>query len=173
MNSTLIKNRLKRQINHYFDTPEWHLKKLSSGLRIRETPSKTVCTLKEKTSQHTHLETTDILTEEQASDMLKAKEFHAPSVLSKLKLLEVPVQELRVFGTLTTDRVEIPFEQGTLVLDHSFYLNCDDYEVEYETHDEKIGSTIFDNFLLKYEIEKRNTDKKIARFMKALYSQKG
>src|SRR5690606_35990657 len=50
-----------RQTNHYFDTPDWHLRKLSSGLRIRETKSKTVCTLKEKTSQNTHLETTDVL----------------------------------------------------------------------------------------------------------------
>ncbi|WP_097147810.1 CYTH domain-containing protein [Ureibacillus acetophenoni] len=162
-----------RQTNHYFDTPEWHLRKLSSGLRIRETTSKTVCTLKEKTSQNTHLETTDVLSINEASHMLEGKGFFAPSVLSKLQQLQVPIEQLRVFGSLTTDRVEIPFEGGTLVLDHSLYLNCDDYEVEFEINDEIIGSTIFDNFLIKYNIEKRKTDKKIARFMKALQSQKG
>ncbi|KGR80553.1 CYTH domain-containing protein [Ureibacillus manganicus] len=167
------KHLIKRQVNHYFDTPDWHLRKLSSGLRIRETISKTVCTLKEKTSDHTHLETTDILTADQASLMLQAKGFYAPDVESKLKQLNIPIHELTVFGTLTTDRVEISYEDGTLVLDHSFYLNCDDYEVEYETNNEIIGSTIFDNFLIKYEIEKQTTDKKIARFMKALHSQKG
>jgi uncharacterized protein YjbK len=170
---SIEQNKIKRQINHYFDTPEWHLRSLSSGLRIRETSTKVVCTLKEKTSEHAHLETTDVLTTEQASDMLNGNAFHAPIVHAKLKQLKVPVQELNVFGTLTTDRVEIPYEQGVLVLDHSFYLNCDDYEVEYETNDEIIGSTTFNNFLLKYEIEKRQTDKKIARFMKALHSQKG
>lgn len=167
------KHLINRQINHYFDTPDWHLRKLSSGLRIRETISKTVCTLKEKTSDHTHLETTDIVTTEQASLMLESKEFHAPSVQFKLQQLQVPISELKVFGTLTTDRVEIPYEQGILVLDHSFYLNCDDYEVEYETNNEIIGSTIFDSFLIKYNIDKKLTDKKIARFMKALQSQKG
>lgn len=162
-----------RQTNHYFDTPDWHLRNLSSGLRIRETNSKIVCTLKEKTSQNTHLETTDVLTSEEATLMLDAKGFYASSVMSKLQQLQVPIDQLSVFGTLTTDRIEIPFEGGTLVLDHSFYLNCDDFEVEYETNDEIIGSTIFDNFLIKYNIEKRKTDKKIARFMMALQSQKG
>lgn len=162
-----------RQTNHYFDTPEWHLRKLSSGLRIRETSSKTVCTLKEKTSQNTHLETTDVLSSVEASHMLEGNGFYAASVLSKLQQLQVPTEQLKVFGSLTTDRVEIPFEGGTLVLDHSFYLNSDDYEVEFEINDEIIGSTIFDNFLIKYDIEKRKTDKKIARFMKALQSQKG
>ncbi|MFY3790356.1 CYTH domain-containing protein [Ureibacillus sp. MALMAid1270] len=165
--------QVKRQTNHYFDTPQWHLRKLSSGLRIRETASKIVCTLKEKTSEHTHLETTDRITAEEAALMLNGKEFHAPSVKSKLQQLQVPIQELKVFGTLTTDRVEIPYENGLLVLDHSFYLNSDDYEVEYETNDEIIGSTIFNKFLLKYNIEQRKTDKKIARFMNALQSQKG
>ncbi|HWL22587.1 MAG TPA: CYTH domain-containing protein [Ureibacillus sp.] len=165
-------DKIKRQVNHYFDTPNWHLKNLSSGLRIRETAAKFVCTLKEKTSQHTHLETTDIISPEEASNMLQGKEFLAPTVLAKLQQLQVPVNELQVFGSLTTDRVEFPFENGTLVLDHSFYLNSHDYEVEYETYDEIIGSTIFNNFLIKYDIEIKRTDKKIARFMKALHSQK-
>ncbi|RKJ60851.1 CYTH domain-containing protein, partial [Butyricicoccus sp. 1XD8-22] len=32
-------SKIIRQTNHYFDTPEWHLKTLHAGLRIRETKS--------------------------------------------------------------------------------------------------------------------------------------
>ena len=66
-------------------------------------------------------------------------------LLSRTKLLQlqVPIEELSLFGTLTTDRVEMPYEGGILVLDHSFYLHCDDYEVEYETNDPTVGEKHF------------------------------
>ncbi|MFJ8234582.1 CYTH domain-containing protein [Ureibacillus sp. NPDC094379] len=161
-----------RQTNHYFDTPTWNLKNQASGLRIRETKERIVCTLKEKTSKHTHLETTDVLTKEQADSMLNGKAFLAPTVKEKLIQIKVPIDQLSVFGSLTTDRVEIPYMGGTLVFDHSFYLNRDDYEVEYETNDEKIGALIFEEFLKKFNIEKQIADKKIARFMQALNAER-
>ncbi|MGE7664211.1 CYTH domain-containing protein [Ureibacillus composti] len=161
-----------RQTNHYFDTPTWHLKNQASGLRIRETKEKIVCTLKEKTSKHTHLETTDVLTKEQAGSMLNGNAFLAPTVKEKLIQIKVPIDQLAVFGSLTTDRVEVPYMGGTLVFDHSFYLNRDDYEVEYEANDEKIGAQIFEDFLKKFNIEKQIADKKIARFMRALNAER-
>ena len=161
-----------RQTNHYFDTPTWHLKNQASGLRIRETKEKIVCTLKEKTSKHTHLETTDVLTKEQAGSMLNGNAFLAPTVKEKLIQIKVPIDQLAVFGSLTTDRVEVPYMGGTLVFDHSFYLNRDDYEVEYEANDEKIGAQIFEEFLKKFNIEKQIADKKIARFMQALNAER-
>ena len=161
-----------RQTNHYFDTPTWHLKNQASGLRIRETKEKIVCTLKEKTSKHTHLETTDVLTKEQAGSMLNGNAFLAPTVKEKLIQIKVPIDQLAVFGSLTTDRVEVPYMGGTLVFDHSFYLNRDDYEVEYEANNEKIGAQIFEDFLKKFNIEKQIADKKIARFMRALNAER-
>nr|WP_106783850.1 CYTH domain-containing protein [Lysinibacillus timonensis] len=166
-------NRIVRQTNYYFDTPRWHLKHLHSGLRIRETNAKIECTLKEKTAQNTHLETTDILNKQQAIDMLNGNNFEAPLVKEKLQQLLVPIQDLKMFGSLTTDRIEIPYEGGILVFDHSFYLNCDDYEVEYETNDEKSGAIIFNKFLTSYNIKRIKTEKKIARFMQALNEKKG
>lgn len=166
-------SKIIRQTNHYFDTPEWHLKTLHAGLRIRETKSSIVCTLKEKTAENTHLETTDSLSSNEAEMMLNGQHFDAPSVHRKLLNLNVPIDELKVFGSLTTDRVELPYKGGILVLDHSFYLNCDDYEVEYEADDENTGAEIFNKFLTDFQIEKRATDKKIARFMKALNAKKG
>ncbi|SOB91718.1 uncharacterized protein YjbK [Ureibacillus xyleni] len=156
------------QTNHYFDTPSFTLKELSSGLRIRETKNKIVCTLKEKKSTNIHLETTDEITRKQADLMLAGKEFSAPKVRAKLIELTIPIDELNVFGSLTTDRVEIPYKGGILVFDHSFYLQCDDYEVEYEASNEKEGKEIFMEFLQSRQIKRHVTDKKIARFMKAL-----
>ncbi|KGR73692.1 CYTH domain-containing protein [Ureibacillus sinduriensis] len=161
------------QTNHYFDTKEFRLKELFSGLRIRVTNKKIVCTLKERTATNTHLETTDVITREQADLMLTGRGFFAESVKIRLSQLGVPVEHLHHFGTLSTERVEISHKGGTLVFDHSFYLNCDDYEVEYETNEENRGRKVFENFLKENDIPQKAADKKIARFMSALKMQKG
>lgn len=166
-------HQIHRQVNHYFDTKEWHLKKLSSALRIRQQNQKIVCTLKEQKDEHIHLETTDVLTEQQRDEMLSGKGFAAPSVKERLIQLQVPIEELRPFGTLTTDRVEVPYQDGILVFDHSFYLHCDDYEVEYETKDSSLGKEQFLSFLKERNINIQTADKKIARFMKAFQERKG
>ena len=162
-----------RQVNHYFDTPEQHLKTIKSALRIREFDNTIECTLKEKSSEHQHLETTDLLTRAQADDMLAGGGIGAPHVMERLALFDIPLNNLQRYGTLTTDRVELAYEGGLLVFDHSFYLHCDDYEVEYETNDETFGKSVFLQFLQKYNIEPQPAPKKIVRFMTALNSQKG
>lgn len=167
------KDAIQTQTNHYFDTPTNALKNLMSGLRIRQIGSYYECTLKEKSDAHTHLETTDSLTAEQAEQMLRGKGFFAPEVEKRLSFHNIPINKLTLFGSLTTDRVEIPYKDGLLVFDHSYYLQCDDYEVEYETNDVKKGNEVFNEFLRQHNIEKQKTDKKIARFMKALHAKKG
>ena len=161
-----------RQVNHYFDTPEQHLKTIKSALRIREFEQTIECTLKEKSSEHQHLETTDLLTRDQADQMLAGNAIEAPHVKERLARFDIPLNDLQRYGTLTTDRVELPYEGGLLVFDHSFYLHCDDYEVEYETNDETFGKSVFLQFLQNYNIEPETAPKKIVRFMTAL-SQKG
>lgn len=156
------------QTNHYFDTADYKLKQLLSGLRIRIAGDHIECTIKERSGENAHLETTDSLTEEAAQLMLNGGLFQAPSVLKRLEALKIDPAELAVFGSLSTKRVELDYEGGLLVLDHSFYLNCDDYEVEYETTNEQLGQTIFYNFLNVHDISIRPADKKIARFSKAL-----
>lgn len=163
---------IQAQVNHYFDTPDERLKQHLSGLRIRQTTTKIVCTIKERSSEHGHLETTDTLTKQQAEKMLLGEGFFAPEVEKRLQLLEVDPMNLHLIGTLSTKRVELELQGGTLVLDHSLYLNCDDYEVEYEANDEKLGQQIFQQFLVEHSIPVRPADKKIARFMQALKSTK-
>lgn len=168
---SIQENAIHRQTNHYFDTPSQAIKKRQSGLRIRQIDNYYECTLKEKSAEHTHIETTDVLTAEQAQQMLEGQGFYAQEVAKKLTLYHIPLNELAVFGSLTTDRIEIPYKDGLLVFDHSFYLQCDDYEVEYESKDATKGNVIFNDFLQQYHIEKKVTEKKIARFMKALQTE--
>ncbi|MEO4054262.1 CYTH domain-containing protein [Solibacillus sp. CAU 1738] len=157
-----------RQENHYFDTPDFQLKALASGLRIRILPNKIECTLKEQANENTHIETTDLLTVDEATQMTNGLIFPASNVKARLIELGIDVESLSLFGSLVTDRVEIAYKGGLLVLDHSYYLQCDDYEVEYETQDEIVGKNIFRQFLVKYNIPVAHAQKKIARFAAAL-----
>ena len=160
-----------KQENHYFDTPNYDLKNASSGLRIRVLPHHIECTLKERSSENAHLETTDPLTADVAAQMISGLTFEAPSVEQRLLEMNINKAELQLFGSLTTNRVELAYEGGLLVFDHSFYLQCEDYEVEYETNDEDTGFAIFEQFLTQHNIEKRYAKKKIARFAEALAQQ--
>ena len=163
--------QIVHQENHYFDTPNYDLKTAASGLRIRVLPHHIECTLKERSSENAHLETTDILTADVAAQMIRGFTFQAPSVEQRLLEMNVNIAELQLFGSLTTNRVELEYEGGLLVFDHSFYLQCEDYEVEYETNDEYTGFSIFQQFLTQHQIEKRYAKKKIARFAEALAQQ--
>lgn len=163
--------QIVRQKNHYFDTPGQHLKKAMSGLRIRVLPSHIECTLKERSTENAYLETTDRLSDDAATEMIQGTGFHAPSVKQRLAAMHVQPEQLQLFGTLATNRVEIEYKGGILFLDHSFYLQCEDYEVEYETNDEQTGIDIFQRFLAEHHIEKRHAKKKIARFAEALAQQ--
>lgn len=154
--------------NHYFDTPDQRLKKHFSGLRIRIEGEQIECTIKERNGEHSHLETTDPLTLQQAQAMLAGGPFTAPNVLQRLQLLRIEPSELAVFGSLNTKRVELSYEGGLLVLDHSYYLNHEDYEVEYEVTDEISGIAAFQSFLQQHNIPVNLADKKIARFAQAL-----
>jgi uncharacterized protein YjbK len=85
-----------------------------------------------------------------------------------LEQLNISLTDLEYFGSITTKRAEIPYKAGLLVLDHSLYLNTEDYEVEYEVVDFQRGQLTFKELLEQYNIPLRVTLNKIARF----YQQK-
>ncbi|WP_371932069.1 CYTH domain-containing protein [Mesobacillus subterraneus] len=55
-------------------------------------------------------------------------------------------------------------------MDHSYYLNTEDYELEYEVTDETEGYKIFSELLDELKIPLRATDNKIKRFYTAKYN---
>lgn len=157
------------QTNHYFDTKDFALKNVKSGLRIREVQNRFECTLKEPATGIGLTETTDLLSKIEVQSILSGHSvIHAHEVESRLQALQIDPHDLQLLGTLYTKRAEIKYEGGLLVFDHSQYAETDDYELEYEVSNEETGKVIFEKLLVLHSIPRRPANKKIARFMSAV-----
>ncbi|MEH7385041.1 CYTH domain-containing protein [Bacillus sp. JJ1521] len=151
------------QENFYFDTAEFSLKNLGAALRIREKKGIYTLTLKQPVERGL-LETHQVLTMEEAKQMLDGGPIIDGDVSTILKTLSINPMDVTFFGSLKTKRAEVEYKNGLLVLDKSYYLNSSDFEVEYEVTDEVIGKVIFKELLNQYNIPLRKTDNKIRRF---------
>ncbi|ABS21246.1 CYTH domain-containing protein [Bacillus cytotoxicus] len=158
-----------KQVNHYFETPNFALKQAGSALRIRYKNGTYTLTLKQP-AQTGLLETHQSLTQEEAKTMLETNHLIPGAVLKQLQALQIPVSSLTYMGSLTTERAETTFKGGILVFDHSFYYNHDDYELEYEVQDELTGKVDFLHLLNQYNIPVRHTKNKVQRFFLAKQS---
>ena len=161
--------QFKKQVNHYFDTPSFSLKATGSALRIREKGTQFEMTLKQPAEQGL-LETNQSLDREQAENILKSGNFLDGEVKDAINNMIEDADSLEYFGSLTTDRAEFEYKGGLLVLDHSYYLNTEDYELEYEVTDETEGFKIFSELLDELKIPVRTTDNKIKRFYAKKYT---
>lgn len=160
-------NQIISQINHYFDTPDFTLKNLACALRIREKNIDFEMTLKQPAAVGL-FETTQYLTEDEFSKAIKDGILPNGIIYEKLDKLNISLSSLEYFGSLTTRRAEFPYNNGLLVLDHSSYLNTEDFEVEYEVEEFHQGQQAFHKLLKQYSIPIRKTQNKIIRF----YQQK-
>lgn len=151
------------QENFYFDTPKFSLKDVGAALRIREKNGIYTLTLKQPVKRGL-LETHQVLSKEEAEQMLNGGNIIEGEVVSILKGLSIETSDIRFFGSLKTKRAEVEYKNGLLVLDKSYYLNQIDFEVEYEVTDEVIGKEVFKELLQQYKIPIRKTDNKILRF---------
>lgn len=154
------------QINHYFDTADYKLRSLKSALRIREKGRQFECTLKIP-AENGYYEITDKLDFQQAENIIENRSFPAAEVKEALAEMGVSPENLSGLGSLTTHRIEFPYKNGLLVLDHSEYHGIEDFEMEYEVDNYQEGKRKFQDLLADTNIPSRKTDKKIARFMKA------
>jgi len=151
------------QENHYFDTKTFTLKDKGSALRIRSKNEKYVLTLKQP-AEVGLLESHQLLSKDEALSIISGELFINGEMVDLIKKLGVNPQELRYFGSLKTMRSEVIYKEGTLVLDHSYYLDIEDYEVEYEVADHNKGHEDFQELLNKFNIPLRKTNNKIQRF---------
>ncbi|PMC40421.1 CYTH domain-containing protein [Bacillus sp. UMB0899] len=158
------------QENHYFDTPQFSLKELGAALRIRKKQNQFVMTLKEP-AEVGILETHQMITEESAQKMIKTGNLENGQVTERLTSLGINKKDMSYFGTLSTLRAEINYQNGLLVIDHSRYLNIEDFELEYEVTDEQEGKKVFLNLLKELNIPFRETKNKIRRFYEQKYSE--
>lgn len=157
------------QTNCYFDTPNTQLKELSMGLRLRKRVGKNECTLKIPTkNEHAYQEITDNLTEEQITHLIKEKRIYAQGEVARyLESINVPINELNMIGSLTTNRREKKLNNNTLlVVDENYFDKMIDFELEMEVTVSSQGEQFFNDFLIKEEIKRRPASKKIARMIK-------
>ena len=155
-----------KQTNIYFDTPDFKLKGLNSGLRIRMYEDKGEITLKTPIQENEKLETNDDLTLDEAKTLVEAHLMKATgNVADKLKGLGIAPGDLVIIGQLSTIRYDFPGDKGTFFLDKSFYQDQMDYELEFESESLEEGALIFQNFLKLHDIKVRKAKQKIKHML--------
>ena len=157
------------QSNEYFDTNDFLLKKQLAALRIREKNDTFELTLKTPAPVGLY-EYNQLISPEEVEQMLSTSQIPAGLVKDKLQKLGIPLEKLQSFGKITTNRAEIHYKNGLIVLDHSFYLGHDDYEIEYEVTDYELGKEAFHQLLKQLNIPIQKADNKIARFYKRRFT---
>ncbi|MCE4955723.1 CYTH domain-containing protein [Macrococcoides caseolyticum] len=164
LKTTLFENApLITQTNFYIDTKQFGLKDNHCALRIRDNGYQQVMTLKVPQSVGI-MEYSGEIDEQIIDEDLIIQDYIPENILSELEKMAITVNDLHVFGALSTERREIDYKGGLLVLDASFYLDTSDYEIEYEVHDYTEGEKIFNQFLSENKIEVRDTISKVQRF---------
>lgn len=159
-----------QQENHYFDTLKFALKAKQSALRIRKKANHFEFTLKQPVPEGL-LETTQLLTEAEVEAALEHNILPGGQIVNLLTQMNVDPADIQFFGTLITNRAEFSYKGGLLVLDHSSYLNTEDYELEYEVTDRLVGHSHFLELLSLLQIPARKTENKIMRFYRQKYQQ--
>lgn len=155
------------QVNYYFETPDFKLKKNNSALRIRKKNSSYVVTLKEPHPEGI-LETHDHISESDFDKAINDNYLSAPNCIKQLNKKDISIKNIEYVGSLTTERYEFTDEKLIYVLDKSFYNNTIDYELEIEAPSKAIGLKIFNELITKFNIEKLPQVTKIERFYNTL-----
>ncbi|RYL90271.1 CYTH domain-containing protein [Sporolactobacillus sp. Y61] len=161
-----------KQINDYFDTPTFGLRNKKSALRIRHLNGQHDFTLKQPYNGNT-LETHQALSKEESDKLIQLGIMPAGTIEQAISGSGVNVDQLVHIGELMTLRSEFPYQKGTLFLDHSYYLNHEDFELEYEAEDDAEGRQIFSKLLKKASIPLRPSKNKILRLYEAILEAKG
>ena len=117
------------------------------------------------------LETNEKIDTPTAENMFKTGHISIPSIRRLIEEINIDPDHMEYFGALTTKRAETDYKEGLIVLDHSFYLNKEDFEIEYEVSDRKKGMEVFSSLLSQLNIPLRKTDNKIMRFYLEKYNE--
>lgn len=158
------------QENHYFDTEDFALKKAGCALRIRSKNNQFELTLKQPHNDGL-LETNENIDTGTAEKMFQSGVIMSQSIKNSIKEMNIDPSLMQYFGSLTTRRAETEYKNGLIVLDHSFYLNKEDYEIEYEVSNRDEGVEVFSSLLSQLKIPMRKTENKIMRFYMEKYNR--
>jgi len=150
------------QTNFYMDTEDFKLRDKHIAMRIRDAGKVKEMTL--KIPQQIGVMEYNI----PLDDSLLTQDFFEVETLPepiRSELIRRDIHApLKVFGALSTERMETEYESGLLVLDASAYLDTEDFELEYEVSDYDSGKQIFDNLLKQHNIPVSVSKNKVQRF---------
>lgn len=124
------------QINYYFDTPNRTLIAQRCGLRVRMTNDTAELTLKQPIEQHMMIETTDTITQFEATKIISNALFPVGNVTKALVELGIELTDLNIIGSLENNRLECHEPDHIWVLDESIFPSNTTYELEFEFKDD-------------------------------------
>lgn len=160
-----------QQINYFFDTTDLELNKKKLTLRIRKKLGQWELTLKVpvKTpfSRCTTKEEYNFpISDEQAITYLQSG-IHANDQRIRVILKSLNIDDQSVFsclGSLKTERTEFLFYSDIICLDHNWYNDVEDYEIEWETSNHPFVEEAF----RKLDLSSLPSNGKRSRFLKTL-----
>lgn len=139
------------QTNYYIDTKNFFLHNLGCSLRIRKKDNFEL-TLKAPLSEGL-LEKSQIISSEAYKNFAKSKIFPDGDIKKFLMIIGINIDELSIITSLTTDRIELPYNDGTLCIDKNEYNEQVDYEIEMEHSSMENAQSVLKNFAEKLKIK--------------------
>ena len=109
-----------RQTNYYIDDAKNTLRKEGIGLRVREKTGLYEMTLKTPLSQGL-LEKNCAWTKQKFADFKDNGVFPEGDIKRFLTMLDIDVSTLKIKTSLTTVRIDVPYEGGKLSIDENHY----------------------------------------------------
>ena len=155
------------QVNHYIDSADGILSKEKLALRIRERDNHFEMTLKVPLSQGL-LEKNSTWNKETFVNFRDNGVFPDGDIKKMLNMLDIHTKSLKIITSLTTERIDVPYENGKLSIDKNTYSGMNDYEIELEHNNEGDAEKYLEQLLkenaIPYALNKKS---KVARAMEA------
>ena len=118
------------QTNYYIESDKQSIRYAYMAFRVR-TFNHREAELTLKIPQEVgSLELNQNLTPEETENILQNNKFPTGEILETLLQKEIPIQDLKILGSLETIRYEKEDEIGLLALDESHYLGKTDFKLE-------------------------------------------
>ncbi len=157
------------QTNFYIDTPNLDMRQNRVLLRIRDAEGTQMMTLKEPTERGVMEYHGEVASDLNFDHAIRPEEL--PELIrGELGRFNIDTSQLKIYGALSTERREVPYEDGVLVLDRNTFLDHEDFELEYEVDNYDKGETHFVRLLEDAGIERRAEITKSERFYNKLDS---
>lgn len=154
------------QTNHYIDTPDQLIRKEKMALRVRTFTNQAELTLKVPETVG-HFEYNQTLSQKETQAILQHQQFPDGEIKDLLDSKGISIEQLSVWGSLTTERFEKETAAGLVALDHSLYLDTEDYELEIEVETAEQEEN-FHQFITDHGIVYKAAKNKIARLAERL-----